>query len=127
MATTLFKTKAVKIDTLGEYLQQVRNQLNLDLRTVSLLTQIKPSYIEQLEKADYSSLPADVYIRGFLKSLATLYRIKEQILIDQYEKERGFPADGLTLGGEGTKNTKITSKLSLTPKTIILGLSLLVA
>ena len=119
-STTLFKTKTVKIDTLGEYLAQIRNQLNLDLKTVSLLTQIKPSYIEHLEIGEYHSLPADVYIRGFLKSLATLYRIKEQILIDQYEKERGFEVAAPTATGK-----KI--KLSLTPKTIILGLSLLVA
>ena len=76
MSTTLFKTKAVKIDTLGEYLAQIRNQLNLDLKTVSLLTQIKPSYIEHLEIGEYHSLPADVYIRGFLKNFSTLYLIK---------------------------------------------------
>ena len=127
-STTLFKTKTVKIDTLGEYLAQIRNQLNLDLKTVSLLTQIKPSYIEHLEIGDYHALPADVYIRGFLKSLATLYRIKEQILIDQYEKERGFSAGGgSAFGGEVLKNTKTKSKFSLTPKTIIFGVSLLVA
>ncbi|MEJ0021704.1 MAG: RodZ domain-containing protein [Candidatus Doudnabacteria bacterium] len=110
----------MKIDTLGEYLVQVRTQLNLDLKTVSLLTQIKPSYIEYLEAGNFDVLPADVYIRGFLKSLANLYRIKEQILIDQYEKERGFE-----VAQPRAKNTQ--SKLSLNPKIIILGLSLLVA
>jgi cytoskeletal protein RodZ len=116
----LFKTKAVKIDTLGEYLLKVRSQLNLDVKTVSLLTQIKPSYIDLLEQGNYQAMPADVYIRGFLKSLAQFYRIKEQILIDQYEKERGFET-----AKSGAKGIKFD--LSLTPKTIILGLSLLVA
>jgi hypothetical protein len=118
-ANPLFKTKAVKIDTLGEYLSQIRHQLNLDIKTVSILTQIKPSYIEQLEAGDYISLPADVYIRGFLKSLATFYHIKEQLLIDQYEKERGFEAPK-------PKDMALEQKFSLTPKTLILGLSLLV-
>lgn len=117
----LFKTKQVKIDTLGEYLQQVRKQLNMDMKTVSLLAQIKPSYLELLEEGAYSKLPADVYIRGFLKSLADFYHIKEQVLIDQYEKERGFePA---------SQNSKLEKKnyWSFTPRTLIVGSSLLVA
>lgn len=118
MANTLFKIKQVKIDTLGEYLNQIRNQLNLDIKTVSILTQIKPGYLEKLEAGDFESLPADVYIRGFLKSLAQFYHIKEQILIDQYEKERGFEAFV-------PKTPTVKRKFSLTPRTIVIGLSLL--
>ncbi|MEO8065874.1 MAG: RodZ domain-containing protein [Candidatus Doudnabacteria bacterium] len=118
-AEALFKTKAVKIDTLGEYLAKVRAQLNFDIKTVSILTQIKPLFIEELEAGNYQTLPAEVYIRGFLKSLANLYRIKEQILIDQYEKERGFETvQGLA------KRERI--HLSLTPGRIILAASVLV-
>src|SRR3989344_937918 len=90
MPTPLFKTKTVKIDTLGEYLASVRNQFNFDIKTVSTLTQIKPAYLEHLEAGRFAGLPADVYGRGFLKNLAAFYRIKEKVLIDQYEKERGF-------------------------------------
>lgn len=119
MTDPLFKTKAVKIDTLGEYLSKIRNQLNLDIKTVSILTQIKPSYIELLEQGNFHALPADVYIRGFLKSLAGLFRIKEQVLIDQYEKERGF--ENLQPKAKDNK-----FKLTLNPRTLVLGLSLLV-
>ena len=116
----LFKTKTVKIDTLGEYLNSVRHQLNFDLKTVGLLTQIRPSYLEDLEAGNYAKLPAEVYIRGFLKSLSETYHIKEQILIDQYEKERGLdPA-----------SVKLVSKKErwfvLTPKTLVIGARILV-
>jgi cytoskeleton protein RodZ len=117
----LFKTKQVKIDTLGEYLQQIRKQLNLDIKTVSILAQIKPSYLELLEAGAFHQLPADVYIRGFLKSLADFYHIQEQVLIDQYEKERGFEPTSPVL------QSRKENWLSLTPRTIILGFSLLVA
>ncbi len=119
MPKPLFQTKTVKIDTLGEYLAQIREQLNLDIKTVSMLTQIKPSYIEKLEAGSYETLPADVYIRGFLKSLAQFYRIKEQILIDQYEKERGFEAP--------KKIIKKSWQFSFTPRNIVIGVSLVVA
>ena len=117
----LFKIKAVKIDTLGDYLRQVRKTLNLDLKTVSLLTQIKPSYLELLEAGDYHKLPADVYIRGFLKSLANFYHVQEQILIDQYEKERGFET------ATAISKFQLPSNFNLTPRTIIISTSLLVA
>ena len=122
MVEALFKTKQVKIDTLGEYLLQVRKQLNLDIKTVSILAQIKPSYLELLEAGAYPQLPADVYIRGFLKSLANFYHIEEQILIDQYEKEQGFEPAAVV----GRKFIK-PNWWSLTPKTLIIGSSLLVA
>jgi len=121
MANALFKTKTVKIDTLGEYLAQVRNQLNLDIKTVSLLTQIKQIYLENLEAGNYPALPADVYIRGFLKSLATFYRLKEKLLIDQYEKERGFEVAHARLM-KGSKE-----KFAFTPKTIVVIVTVLVA
>ncbi len=120
MSQALFQTKTVKIDTLGEYLASVRKQLNLDIKTVALLAQIKPTYIELLEVGDYQTLPADVYIRGFLKSLATFYRIKEQLLIDQYEKERGFallPA----------KMRMRDAGFSFTPKNLVIGTTILVS
>ncbi len=121
MPTPLFKTKTVKIDTLGEYLTGVREQLNFDIKTVGMLTQIKPEYLQHLEAGNFVRLPADVYVRGFLKNLAAFYHIKEKILIDQYEKERGFaPPSGSNTHPNGLK-------ISLTPKNIIIGASLLVA
>ena len=117
MPTPLFKTKTVKIDTLGEYLVTVRQQLNLDIKTVSLLTQIKPSYLQDLEAANYPALPAEVYVRGFLKSLADFYHIKERILIDQYEKESGFDSIPKTILRQQE------NKWSLTPKRIMILIS----
>jgi hypothetical protein len=120
MSASIFKTKQVKIDTLGEYLASVRKQLDLDVRAVSNMTQIKPEYLEGLEAGSYEKLPADVYVRGFLKSLANFYHIKEKILIDQYEKERGFEVVAKTPAASSAE------KLSLTPRRIVLGASVLV-
>lgn len=119
MSEALFKTKNVKIDTLGGYLKQIREKLNFDIKTVNLLTQIKPVYIESLEAGRYDQLPADVYIRGFLKNLSQIYRIDEKVLIDQYEKEHGFAQAAIT-------RTKLhNTKVWLTPKMIIVLVSVL--
>jgi len=120
MATPIFKTKEVKIDTLGEYLVSVRKQLGLEIKTVSLLTHIKLSYLEGLESGDFAKMPAEVYVRGFLKSLADFYHIKEKVLIDQYEKEKGFDIE------VKPKESLIYAQWSVTPRKLIVGASALV-
>ncbi|MGE5297834.1 MAG: RodZ domain-containing protein [Acidobacteriaceae bacterium] len=120
MANPLFKTRSVKIETLAGYLRQIREQLNLDVKTVSMLTQIKPQYLEALEAGNWENLPADVYIRGFLKSLAQVYRVKEQVLLDQYDKEHGFAQ----VKKPQAKNRGWS--ITFTPKTIIIALTVIV-
>lgn len=118
MDNTLFKSKPVKITTLAEYLKQIRTQLNLDIKTVSLLAQIKQIYLENLEAGNFKALPAEVYIRGFLKSLAAIYTVSEKQLIEQFEKEYGFEVKGVPI--EDKKELRI----KFTPKTIILIISI---
>lgn len=119
----LFKTKPVHIDTLGDFLASYRKKLNLDVKTVSMLTQIKPTYIENLEAGNYILLPAEVYIKGFLKQLAEVYHLPEDALVEQFQKEHGFkdlrpqpPKLGNRL------NLKINPKSLVATATIVLAL-----
>lgn len=120
MPKTLFKTQPVKIDTLGEYLAETRKRFNYDIKTVSLLTQIKPVYLEDLESGKWNDLPAEVYVRGFLKSLSTLYKVEERLLVDQYEKEHGFEQKMI-------QRKQSEKRLVLTPKTAIIGATMLLS
>lgn len=120
MTQSLFKSKPVKIETLGACLRQIREKLNLDIKTVSLLSQIKPVYLEDLEVGDYDKLPSDVYVRGFIKNLSQLYRIDETALIEQYEKEHGFNI-------AHTRRAKVNyRKIWFTPRRAIAAVSVLI-
>ncbi|MBI2607216.1 MAG: DUF4115 domain-containing protein [Candidatus Doudnabacteria bacterium] len=121
MAQALFKKKSIKIQTLGEYLVQVRERLNLDIKTASALAQIKPEYIAFLEGENFSKLPSEVYIRGFLKRLAEVYQISSQSLVDQYEKQQGFGAVAQP------RLVPVKPKFNFTPKTLIVVTSVLLA
>ncbi len=85
-----FETKKVPIETLGEYLSEVRNHLNLTLEEVAQKTGVYEKFIFYLESGKYQSLPPDVYVLGFLKKLAKVYSISEDSLLEQYKKERGI-------------------------------------
>lgn len=85
-----FEKKKIQIDTLGEYLAEIRQSLNLDLKKVSSKTGISERFIESLEAGDFCKLPADVYVLGFLKQLSLEYGIDQKQLIDQYKKEKSI-------------------------------------
>ena len=120
MSKALFTTKSVKIDTLGQYLFDIRTQLNMDIKTVSLLTQIKPVYIESLEAGQLEKLPAEVYVKGFLKNLAKTYHIDENVLLDQYRKEFGFEPV------RRSSKRRINEGFSFTPRTVIVSATLVI-
>jgi len=114
-----FSHKEIELDMLGDYLGKVRQAQDFDIKTASILTQIKPGYLESLEKGDWDALPSDVYIRGFIKTLARVYGLDEQAMIEQYEKEHGFTPKARPLQKNKTK-----INFNFTPKTIIVLVSL---
>lgn len=59
----------------GELLRQVRESLGLSLALLAERTRIAQRHLENVEADRYSSLPATVYLRGILMSLARELRL----------------------------------------------------
>lgn len=76
--------------TLGEKLRKLRSDRRVALNEVSRVTQIQIKYLEALEDGAYDRLPADVYVKGFLRSYADFFGVDEAILVKLYEKEKGI-------------------------------------
>jgi len=85
-----FTKKSVGTLTLGEKLKKLRSEKRFSLNEVSRITRIQAIYLEYLEEGLYEKLPADVYVKGFLRSYADFLGTNEQILIKLYEKEKGI-------------------------------------
>jgi cytoskeletal protein RodZ len=121
----LFEKKKIKIETLSEYLAEVRLGLSLSLEEVVKKTGIKPQFLKALESGEFKILPADVYVLGFLNELSSLYSIDSEVLIGQYKKERGIQqqlAKQTVLDNVWYK--KYFKKLVITPKLITLAFGL---
>ncbi len=125
----VFETKKIQIETLGEYLKSVRENLKLTPEEVSLKTDISLKFLGFLESGLLYKLPPDVYVFGFLKKIALLYGVESEVLLEQYRKERGI---SLNIQKKPTNsNSKLASfakNLVITPKilTFIFGLSFIV-
>jgi len=122
-----FRAKKVKIETLGEYLKHAREVLKLDYSDVRRLTQIPEKFLRALEEGSYQGLPADVYVKGFLKSLSAVYRLQISMLLEQFEKERGV--ERVIKTGHITPQPRKFEMphLIITPKRLSLVLALVLA
>lgn len=119
----VFKTKKLQTETLGEYLIDARQRRGFSREEVTRLTQIPVRSLQKLEESDYSTLPADVYVKGFLKNLAEAYKVEPEVLIEQFEKERGVARSlkkiPLTPRQRGEY---LLPRFTLTPKSLTVGI-----
>ena len=83
-----FIRKKVESLTLGEKLIKLRSQYRMSLLEISKATRIQAKYLQALESGDHRELPAEVYVRGFLRSYARYLGLQEDAFLKLYDKEK---------------------------------------
>ncbi len=72
----------------GNFLRKAREARKLSRESVFESTKVSVSNIKALEDENFELLPADVYVRGFLKSLAKHLELQSEDVIARYRKVR---------------------------------------
>ncbi|MFA6184088.1 MAG: helix-turn-helix domain-containing protein [Parcubacteria group bacterium] len=100
-------------------MRKIRSEKRVGLPEIAKNTKIQMEYLEYLENGDYNKLPADVYVRGFLKSFADYLGVNEEYLIKSFNKEKSIQENirGNNREEKVTKKINI-SRFSITPKII---------
>jgi transcriptional regulator with XRE-family HTH domain len=70
--------------TLGQYLRDAREAMGIDLRDAAQQTRISFNYLKALEEEDFSKLPGEVFVKGFLKSYGRFLRLEESEVLKRY-------------------------------------------
>lgn len=70
----------------GTFLQKVREYKNISIDQLTKYTRIGRHYLEALEANDFNSLPAQVFVRGFVAQVSRLLNLNEKIVTDSYMK-----------------------------------------
>jgi transcriptional regulator with XRE-family HTH domain len=104
-----FKRRKVQSLTLGEKLKNIRGNKRASLADISKNTRIQIEYLEYLEQGAYDKLPADVYVRGFLRSFAEYLNVDEKDLIKSFKKEKSIQQN---IEGDADKD-KAPAKINL--------------
>lgn len=76
---------------LGEYLKKAREARNISLRDIQEITKIRQTYLEAMERGDFSGLPGEVYCKGFLSSYAGAVGLDPQDVIQRYHALKAGP------------------------------------
>ncbi|HDH07729.1 MAG TPA: DUF4115 domain-containing protein [Candidatus Moranbacteria bacterium] len=123
-----FIRKKVSSLTLGEKLKKLRSENRISLSEISKQTKIQMKYLEYLENGEYNKLPADVYVKGFLRSYASYLGVNENNLIKLYEREKGIQRNIK----RDDKKEKLAepigfSNFIITPKKIVVSVIVLLA
>lgn len=120
--TENFTRKKVESLTLGEKLTKFRSEARLTIGDLAKATKIQGKYIEALERGQYEKLPADVYVRGYLRSYARALNMDESMLVRLYDQERNITSN---IRPEIPKKNIFASPASrtytLSPRSLVLG------
>jgi cytoskeletal protein RodZ len=73
----------------GQQLKARRQALRISLAQIELDTKIRGKFLTALESGDYSSLPNDIYSRGFVQHYANHLGLDGVKIAGEYEAERG--------------------------------------
>src|SRR6516165_8214181 len=90
------KPAAPKTGSVGQMLKARRQALRMSLAQVEIDTKIRGKFLTALESGDYSSLPNDVYSRGFVQHYANHLGLDGTAVAAEYSAERGGVVAGAT-------------------------------
>lgn len=69
---------------IGNSLREARERQGLGYPEIELATKIRAKYIRALEEEDFTTIPGDAYIRGFLRSYAEYLGLDGDVYVDEY-------------------------------------------
>ncbi|HEY3551918.1 MAG TPA: helix-turn-helix domain-containing protein [Gaiellaceae bacterium] len=69
---------------IGNSLREARERQGLGYPEIELATKIRAKYIRALEEEDFTSIPGDAYIRGFLRTYADYLGLDGEVYVDEY-------------------------------------------
>jgi len=75
------------VPTVGEQLRQAREAQDLELSDIVELTKIQSDHLRALEEGNYDVFSAPVYIRGFVRTYATVLKLDTEHILEQLGQE----------------------------------------
>jgi cytoskeleton protein RodZ len=69
---------------IGNSLREARKRQQLDLTEVEQATKIRSRYLQALEEESFDVLPAQTYVKGFLRTYADYLGLDGQLYVDEF-------------------------------------------
>ena len=79
------------MQTVGDILRAEREKQGISVKDVEKATSIRALYIQAIEDGNYSIMPGEVYLKGFIRNYANFLGLQGQELVDIYRQS--LPAE----------------------------------
>ena len=73
----------------GKMLKQIRERMGVELKTISMETRIPVKILERIEEENTEQLPAQVYLKGFLRGYARCLGLDSEKVVEDYFNAMG--------------------------------------
>ena len=70
----------------GDYLRQERIARQVSLEELSWSTKIRMEYLTSLEAGDFSNMPAEVFVKGYIKAYAFYLELDPEDVLQRYAR-----------------------------------------
>ncbi len=112
-------------EKVNDYLRRTREARRVALEKVARDTKLNLDYLHALEEGDYGALPAETYVRIYLRSFAKYLQLNPNDVVGRYEHETApvihetakTPTRGLTV---------LSRRSKVKPVTIVAGIAVLI-
>ena len=71
----------------GDFLKDARIRKGLSIDDVAQGTGIRTQYLEALENGEYSKIPGDVFIKGFIRNYGNFLAVDGNALVEEYKNQ----------------------------------------
>jgi hypothetical protein len=105
---------------LGTSLREGRVRQGLDFPQAELATKIRAKYLRALEEERFDALPAETYVKGFLRAYADFLGLDGQLYVDEYESR--FAAEGFDDAPSSRPSVRRQHELSFERRAVVLAL-----
>ena len=115
------------MEEIGRTLREAREARGLSLEEVQADTKIRRKYLQALEEGREDEFPADVYLRGFLRSYANYLGLDGLALVEEYRRSREEQGEGQQEAPAEHEETTVADRLTVRPIVVValVGLVLL--
>jgi len=70
----------------GPNLKEIRERMGVDLNDMALVTKVQKRYLEEIEAEQFTWMPAEVYLRGYVIEYARYLSLDDQKVAADYMK-----------------------------------------
>ena len=106
---------------IGNSLREARVRQRLDYAQIELATKIRARYIRALEDEQFAVLPAQPYVKGFLRTYADFLGLDGQLYVDEYNSR--FVVDGLDETPLRRVSPRVRRERGIERKVVLLALA----